>query len=116
MFIFLPVIPILPFAVQALGAIVPIAAGIGGLIVAPAVLKASSNALNLIKDGKVGLDAQKIIKRISEYDEQIGTIIIDKDLQFDHELCTKEIQKIKENISKLEEKNKALEELKTSNQ
>ena len=50
MFIFLPVIPILPFAVQALGAIVPIAAGIGGLIVAPAVLKASSNALNLIKD------------------------------------------------------------------
>lgn len=99
MFIFIPVIP---FVGAALGAIVPVAAGIGGLIVAPAVLKASSNAITLIKDAKVGLDAQKIIKRISDYDEQIGTIIIDNNLQFDNEIFTKEIEILKDNITKLE--------------
>lgn len=85
---------------------------VGGLIIAPAVLKASSNAVKLVKDGKIGLEAQGIIKRISEYDEQIGTIIIDKNIKFDNKLFASEITKIKENMKKIKEKEKALEQIK----
>lgn len=97
------IIPILPFVGAALGSLVPVATAVGGLIIAPAVLKASSNAVNLIKDAKVGLAAQKIIKKISDYDEKIGNIIIDKNLEFDNEIFTKEIQKIRDNMKKLEQ-------------
>lgn len=103
------IIPILPFIPAALGAIVPVATAVGTLFVAPVVLKASKNAVDLIKDGKIGLDAQKIIKRISDYDEQIGTIVIEKGLEFDNDVFTAEVKKIKENMAKIEQINKDLE-------
>ena len=76
-----------------------------------AVLKASSNAVQLIKDGKVGLDVQKVVKKISDCDEQIGTIVIDNNLQFDNEMFTKEIDEIKHNTQIIEELKKELEKL-----
>lgn len=112
--------PIIPIALKAAGTlivtavpmIIPIAGTVGGLIVAPAVLKASSNAVSLIKDGKIGLDVQKVVKKISDCDEQIGTIVIENNLQFDNEMFRKEIDEIKHNTQKLEELKKELEKLK----
>ena len=115
MFLFIPIIPIITGAAGliagAVPIIVPLAGTVGGLIVAPAVLKASSNAVLLIKDGKVGLDVQKVVKKISDCDEQIGTIVIDNNLQFDNEMFTKEIDEIKHNTQKIEELKKELEKL-----
>ncbi len=113
MFIFIPIIGGVAALIGAVAPmVIPVAGVVGGLIVAPAVLKASSNAVSLIKDGKVGLEVQQVIKRISDYDEQIGNIIIEKDLEFDNDMFTNEINKIKENLAKIEEKNKELEQLK----
>lgn len=111
MFLIIPVIPI----IGTLIGIVPIAVSVvGGLIIAPAVLKASSNAVNLVKDGKVGLEVQAVIKRISDYDEQIGNIIIEKNLKFDNDMFTNEIKKIKENMAKLEKKRDELKQLRAT--
>ena len=112
MFLIIPFFAIPAMIGTAVSIIVPVAGVVGGLIVAPAVLKASGNAVDLIKDGKVGLEAQKIIKKISDYDEQIGTLVIEKGLEFENEMFTKEINSIKENMKKIEEKKKELEELK----
>ena len=103
---------IIPFSIPIIGPFLTkaaIAAGtVGGLIIAPSVLKASSNAVALVKDGKVGLDVQKIIRKINDCDEKIGTIIIEEDLKFDNEMLMREIKKIKENLKKLKEKEKKL--------
>ena len=113
MFIFLPAIPV---GIKILTSIPVIGPGIkflidgvvvvGGLIIVPSVSKASSNAINLIKDSKSRLDTQKIIKKINEYDEQIGTIIINKKLKFKHDMIMKEIKILRENIAELEKINK----------
>ena len=109
MYLIIPIIGAIPVIASM---VVPVAGAVGGLIIAPAVLKASGNAINLIKDGKVGLEAQKVIKKISDFDEQIGTIIIEKELEFDNDMFTKEIDSIKENMKKIEEKKKELEIIK----
>ena len=100
MFLIIPFLGLIPVVASV---IVPVAGVVGGLIIAPAVLKASKNAVALVKDGKVGLEAQGISKRISEYEEKIADIIIEKNLEFDSELIKTEISRIKENMKKLEE-------------
>ena len=79
---------------------------LGGVYISPVVLKITSNAMNLINDAKVGIDAQKIIKRISEYEEEIGTLVIEKRLKFKNQIINNEISIIKDKIKKIEEKNK----------
>ena len=98
------IIPVVGGLVAAASAITPIVGTVGGLIIAPVVIKACKNAVTLVKDGKIGLEAQVFMKRISEHEEQIGTIIIEKNLEFDSPIFTDEIHKIKENMKKVEEK------------
>ena len=94
MFLIIPII-----AGALIGAVAPmiisIAGTVGGLIVARVVLKASSNAVALLKDGKIGLDVQKFVKKISDCDEQIGNIIIENNLEFENEMFTKKLKKLK---------------------
>ena len=106
------IIPIIGGLVAIAPMVVPAAGVVGGLIIAPTVLKASSNVVNLIKDGKIGLEAQAIIMRIGEYDEQIGNIVIENGLEFDNDMFTKEISLIKENMKKIETKRNELEKIK----
>lgn len=105
MYLIIPIIFAIPGIIAAASSvIIPIAGVVGGLIVAPAVIKACGNAVSLVKDGKVGLEAQQVIKKISDYDEQIGTIIIEKNIEFENDIFTNEIVKIRENMKKIEEK------------
>lgn len=106
------IIPVVAGLAAAAAAITPIAGAVGGLIIAPTVIKACGNAVTLVKDGKIGLEAQGIMKRISEHEEQIGTLIIDNNLEFDNDLFTNEIKKIKENMKKIEEKESEIIKLK----
>lgn len=110
------IIPVVAALAAAAGAIAPIVSVVGGLIIAPAVVKACGNAAELVKDGKIGLEVQGIIKRISEHEEQIGTLIIDNNLEFDNDLFTNEINKIKENIKKIAEKESEIAKLKEKNE
>lgn len=114
MFLIIPVIPVIGTLIGIVPIVVSVAGVVGGLIIAPAVLKASSNAVNLVKDGKVGLEVQAVIKKISDYDEQIGNIVIEKDLKFDNDMFTNEIKKIKENTAKLDEKRDELKQLRAT--
>ena len=92
--------------------VIPVTGVVGGLIVSPAVLKASGNAVALLKDGKIGLEVQNVIKKISDCDEKIGDLVIDKNLEFDNEMFNNEIKKLKENIDKLKDKKIEIEKLK----
>ena len=104
MHLIIPIFVIPGILAAATSVIIPVAGVVGGLIVAPAVTKACGNAVSLVKDGKVGLEVQQVIKKISDYDEQIGTIIIEKKLEFENDIFTKEITKIRDNMKKIEEK------------
>ena len=106
------IIPIIPATLALLGTAKFVIITIGGLIVAPAVLKASKSVVDLVKDGKVGLEAKKVIKKISDYDEQIADIVIEKKLRFDNAIFTDEIEKIKKYLEKVEIKKKEVERIK----
>ena len=106
------IIPIIPAALALLGTAKFVIITIGGLIVASAVLKASKSVVDLVKDGKVGLEAKKVIKKISDYDEQIADIVMEKKLRFDNAIFTDEIEKIKKYLEKVEIKKKDIERIK----
>ena len=64
MYLIIPAIFAIPGIIAtAASIIVPVAGVVGGLIVAPAVTRACGNALSLVKDSKVGLEAQKVVKK-----------------------------------------------------
>ena len=65
MFLIIPII-----AGALIGAVAPmiisIAGTVGGLIVARVVLKASSNAVALLKDGKIGFENEMFTKKLKK--------------------------------------------------
>lgn len=80
--------------------------------VLPMIIKIFSKSSSLANDGKVALEIQKVRKRINDYNEQIGTLIIENSEKISNAMFIQEIEKIKENMMKIEEKEAELAQIK----